>query len=102
MGLWGADSHNQPPGDEDGDVPPSVANDSLHCVIRTLAGSLGRFTLWGQWISSFRACWSCGAVALSCPPDTIVPCIEEADFEGLLRMRDFDIDGPLLSSFVEQ
>ncbi|MED6172368.1 hypothetical protein PIB30_049448 [Stylosanthes scabra] len=58
MGLRGTDSHNRPAGDEDGDVPPGVANDSLHCVVRTWADSLG----------SFRACWSCGVVALSCPP----------------------------------
>ncbi|MED6160812.1 hypothetical protein PIB30_054803 [Stylosanthes scabra] len=36
------------------------------------------------------------------PPDAIVPYIEEAGFEGPLRMRDFDIDGLLLSSFVER
>ncbi|MED6115268.1 hypothetical protein PIB30_088795 [Stylosanthes scabra] len=35
------------------------------------------------------------------PPPAILPYIREADFEGPLMLRDFDIDGPLFSSFVE-
>ncbi|MED6139177.1 hypothetical protein PIB30_081465 [Stylosanthes scabra] len=36
------------------------------------------------------------------PPPTILPYVREAGFEGPLMLRDFDIDGPPLSSFVER
>ncbi|MED6200795.1 hypothetical protein PIB30_088732 [Stylosanthes scabra] len=35
------------------------------------------------------------------PPPAIISHVRDVGFEDLLMMRVFDIDGPLLSSFVE-
>ncbi|MED6137166.1 hypothetical protein PIB30_062493, partial [Stylosanthes scabra] len=35
------------------------------------------------------------------PPPVIMSHVRDAGFEGPLMMRDFDVDSPLLSTFVE-
>ncbi|MED6133730.1 hypothetical protein PIB30_030819 [Stylosanthes scabra] len=41
-----------------------------------------------------------GSVTVA-PSPTIIPYIRDVGFEGPLMLTDFNIDGPLLSSFVE-
>ncbi|MED6110680.1 hypothetical protein PIB30_045115 [Stylosanthes scabra] len=42
-----------------------------------------------------------GSITMPSPP-AIIPHLEAVDFEGPMMMRDFDIDSPILSSFVER
>ncbi|MED6115086.1 hypothetical protein PIB30_086830 [Stylosanthes scabra] len=90
-------------GDEN--KPRGVVNDIQQCIVRTSTDSLERHMCLMRRTSRYsvpRLLELRRGSLIMAPPPAITSYVREASFENPLMLRDFDIDGPLLSSFVER